>query len=104
MRRGDARVSMVMDHGRAGPPGAHGGSAGGVNKVSIVRAGVAYVPEHLSKDQDIEIHAGDVISVSTPGGGGFGEPAERPAAERARDVALGYYSADDAQRLFGATA
>ena len=104
LRRGDARVSMVMDHGRAGPPGAHGGSAGGVNKVSIVRAGVTYVPEHLSKDQDIEIHAGDVISVSTPGGGGFGEPAERPAAERARDVALGYYSADDAQRLFGATA
>jgi N-methylhydantoinase B len=104
LRRGDARVSMVMDHGRAGPPGAHGGGAGGGNKVTIVRDGVSYVPEHLSKDQDIEIHAGDVISVSTPGGGGFGDPAERPAAERARDVALGYYSADDAQRLFGATA
>ncbi len=73
LRRGDARVSMVMDHGRAGPPGAQGGGAGGVNKVKIIRDGVEYVPEHLSKDQDIEIHAGDVISVSTPGGGGFGE-------------------------------
>ena len=37
-----------------------------------------YVPEHLSKDQDIEIHAGDVISVSTPGGGGFGDAGRAP--------------------------
>ena len=104
LRRGDARVSMVMDHGRAGPPGTQGGGAGGVNKVRIIRNGAEYVPEHLSKDQDIEIHAGDVISVSTPGGGGFGAPAERSAAERARDVALGYYTAEESQRLFGAPA
>jgi N-methylhydantoinase B len=48
LRRGDARVSMVMDHGRAGPPGTQGGGAGGVNKVRIIRDGAAYVPEHLS--------------------------------------------------------
>ena len=99
--RGDARVSMVMDHGRAGPPGAQGGSAGGVNTVSIVRNGVAYVPPHLSKDQDIEIHAGDVIAVSTPGGGGFGAAGARPAAAVSRDVALGYYDAETASRAFG---
>jgi N-methylhydantoinase B len=104
LRRGDARVSMVMDHGRAGPPGTQGGGAGGVNKVRIIRDGAAYVPEHLSKDQDIEIHAGDVISVSTPGGGGFGAPAERTAAERERDVALGYYTAEESRRLFGTPA
>ena len=104
LRRGDARVSMVMDHGRAGPPGAQGGGAGGVNKVKIIRDGVEYVPAHLSKDQDIEIHAGDVISVSTPGGGGFGEPSRRPTADRTRDVALGYYSAEESQRLFGTPA
>src|SRR6476660_424347 len=104
LRRGEARVSMGMDHGRAGPPGAQGGGAGGTNKVQVIRGGVEYVPAHLSKDQDIEIHAGDVISVSTPGGGGFGTPAERSAAERARDVALGYYSAEESQRLFGTPA
>jgi N-methylhydantoinase B len=95
---------MVMDHGRAGPPGRQGGGAGGVNQVRIIRDGAAYVPEHLSKDQDIEIHAGDVISVSTPGGGGFGAPAERTAAERERDVALGYYTAEESRRLFGTPA
>ena len=39
LRRGEARVSMVMDHGRAGPPGAQGGSAGGTNTVAIIRDG-----------------------------------------------------------------
>ncbi len=102
LRRGSATVSMVMDHGRAGPPGAQGGSAGGTNKVSIVRNGIAYVPPHLSKDQDIEIHAGDVIVVSTPGGGGFGPASARPDAAVARDLALGYYNAEQARRAFGA--
>ena len=91
LRRGEARVSMVMDHGRVGPPGAMGGASGGVNKVQIIRNGVSYVPPHLSKDQDIAISAGDVICVSTPGGGGFGEPARRAAGAIHRDAAMGYY-------------
>jgi hypothetical protein len=62
-----------------------GGGAGGINKVQVIRDGVVYVPPHLSKDQDIAIHAGDVIAVSTPGGGGFGRADERPLAARERD-------------------
>jgi len=42
--------------------------------------------------------------VSTPGGGGFGEPGQRPTADRTRDVALGYYTAEESQRLFGTPA
>jgi N-methylhydantoinase B len=93
LRRGEARVSMVMDHGRSGPPGVQGGGSGGVNKVKIIRGGVPYVPEHLSKDQDIAIVAGDVICVSTPGGGGFGEAARRLGDAVARDLSMGYYPA-----------
>ena len=78
LRRGEARASMVMDHGRSGPQGALGGRDGGVNKVRIVRDTTAYVPPHLSKDQDIHLDAGDVIEVSTPGGGGFGDPFRPP--------------------------
>src|SRR5882762_7191570 len=36
LRRGEARVSMVMDHGRTGPQGVLGGKAGGVNTVSVM--------------------------------------------------------------------
>ena len=51
-----------MDHGRSGPPGALGGGAGGANTVVGHAGRRDYVPPHLSKDQDIEIGAGDVIA------------------------------------------
>jgi N-methylhydantoinase B len=101
LRHGDARASMVMDHGRTGPLGALGGADGAVNKVRIERGGTTYVPPHLSKDQDIEMQPGDRICVSTPGGGGFGDPLERDPRRVAVDVARGYYTAAQAEALFG---
>ena len=85
LRRGEARVSMVMDHGRTGPQGVLGGKDGGINTVEVSQGGKTYRPPHLSKDQDIEIGVGDVVRVSTPGGGGFGDPARRkPERDRPR--------------------
>jgi N-methylhydantoinase B len=101
LRRGPARASMVMDHGRTGPLGALGGSEGGVNKVALEVGGASYRPPHLSKDQDIQLSPGDCIRVSTPGGGGYGDPRRRDPAKVARDVARGYYSREEAERLFG---
>jgi N-methylhydantoinase B len=108
VRRGDARASMVMDHGRTGPLGALGGDDGGLNKVAIHRAsaihgddGEIYRPQHLSKDQDIELGPGDVIRVSTPGGGGYGNPFRRAPEKVAADVARGYYTLQEAERLYG---
>ena len=101
LRRGSARASMVMDHGRFGPNGALGGAKGGVNKVVVQRGDGDYHPPHLSKDQDIQLAEGESVRVSTPGGGGFGQPMERDPALVARDVVRGYYSADQAERLFG---
>jgi N-methylhydantoinase B len=89
--RGEARVSMVMDHGLSGPPGALGGEAGGCNVVRILRGGEVLTPEHISKDQDIVVKAGDVICVSTPGGGGYGLAQNRAPAALARDQAMGYF-------------
>jgi N-methylhydantoinase B len=102
LRRGEATVSMVMDHGRTGPQGVLGGAAGGVNTVEVSQSGKTYRPPHLSKDQDIHIGVGDVVRVSTPGGGGFGDPARRDPAAIARDVARGYYSEAEAGEKFGA--
>ena len=75
--RGSARASFVMDHGRVGPQGALGGGDGGVNRVEILRTdGSVTVPEHLSKAQDIPLGPGDRVRVRTPGGGGYGDPAD----------------------------
>ena len=101
LRRGEARASMVMDHGRTGPLGALGGGDGATNKVKVERDGVVYTPPHLSKDQDIILNAGDTVRVSTPGGGGFGNPLERDPHLVDRDVKRGYYSKDEAKEKFG---
>lgn len=101
IRRGEARASMVMDHGRLGPQGALGGADGGVNQVEITRRGESYRPLHKSKDQGIVVGAGDLIAVSTPGGGGYGDPLERNPEAVAADVAAGYYDQREARKLFG---
>ncbi len=101
LRRGDARASFVMDHGRFGPQGAAGGQDGGPNKITVWRDGVAHVPDHLSKEQDIPLKAGDRVRVQTPGGGGYGDPKARSADAVREDVRLGRYTAAEAATLFG---
>jgi len=100
LRRGEAQASFVMDHGRVGPQGALGGKDGGPNTVTVYRNGKAYTPVHLSKDQDIPIAPGDVVSVGTPGGGGYGDPLERDTSLVLRDVKRGYYTPAEARELF----
>ncbi|WP_417675092.1 hydantoinase B/oxoprolinase family protein [Pseudodonghicola sp.] len=101
LRRGEARASFVMDHGRTGPQGALGGGDGAVNHVTVWRGGEAYVPPHLSKDQDIPLGPGDRVHVRTPGGGGYGDPFARPTEAVRYDVEMGRYTAKQAAHLFG---
>ncbi|MEQ8966600.1 MAG: hydantoinase B/oxoprolinase family protein [Azospirillaceae bacterium] len=105
LRRGAATASFVMDHGRVGPQGVLGGGDGKPNRVEIRYAdGRVHVPPHLSKAQGVALAEGDVVAVWTPGGGGYGDPAERDPAAVARDVALGYYTEAEAAALFGPSA
>ncbi|MDF0600662.1 hydantoinase B/oxoprolinase family protein [Psychromarinibacter sp. C21-152] len=101
LRRGEARASFVMDHGRTGPQGALSGGDGAPNTVTVWRGGTAHEPPHLSKEQDIPLSPGDRVHVRTPGGGGYGDPLTRDPDAVARDVALGYYTAAQAKTLFG---
>jgi N-methylhydantoinase B len=101
LRRGEARASFVMDHGRFGPPGVRGGRDGAPNVVRVHIRGRTVVPEHLSKDQDIPLQAGDRVEVMTPGGGGYGDPGTRDPALVERDVRRGYYTREEVRALFG---
>ena len=102
--KGTARASFVMDHGRTGPQGALGGQDGGVNRVEVTQGGTSFVPEHLSKAQDIALTAGDRVRVRTPGGGGYGPPSDRAPEKVAEDVRLGRLTEEEAQRDYGKTA
>lgn len=101
LRRGEATASFVMDHGRTGPLGALGGQEGEPNSVVVWRDGTSHIPEHLSKEQDIPLRAGDRVEVGTPGGGGYGDPLQRPAETVLHEVRQGYYTAEQARDRFG---
>jgi N-methylhydantoinase B len=101
VRRGEALLSFLMDHGRFGPPGLFGGKDGAPNEVIVERQGVAYRSPHWSKDEDIRVVAGDSVHVRTPGGGGYGDPRTRDPELVRRDVMRGYISVEDAARDYG---
>jgi N-methylhydantoinase B len=80
-----------MDRGRFGPPGVEGGGEAKTTVARVLRTdGTELVPEHLTKDQDIEVGRGDRIVVELPGGGGFGPAPERDPELVARDLKAGY--------------
>jgi len=67
----------------------------------VLRGGEAYVPLHLSKEQDIPLAPGDRVWVRTPGGGGYGDPFKRRVEAVFEDVRLGRYSSAQAADLYG---
>ena len=101
LRRGSARASFVMDHGRFGPQGVLGGRDGTPNQVTVWQSGLPHTPEHLSKEQDIPLAPGDRVHVRTPGGGGYGDPMKRAPEAVLEDVRLERYTPDQAEALFG---
>ena len=47
------------------------------------------------------VPAGDRVVVETPGGGGIGDPKQRPRDKVARDVEYGIVTAEAAEKLYG---
>jgi N-methylhydantoinase B len=76
-------VSLLTERRQIGPPGREGGRAGAPGS-NLIDGEV--VGAKLSR----ELPAGSTITVRTPGGGGFGDPAERDerALDRDRDTGL----------------
>jgi N-methylhydantoinase B len=66
-----ARVALLSERRTAGPAGAAGGGPGSPGENVLIRAGVE---EPLPAKATFSVQAGDVISVRSPGGGGWGPP------------------------------
>ncbi|MET4698546.1 N-methylhydantoinase B [Constrictibacter sp. MBR-5] len=99
--RGEGKASFVMDHGVVGPPGMIGGGEGGRNEIEVCQSGTVTRPEHVSKGEGYPMRPGDWVQVRTPGGGGYGDPADRDPASLARDLKRGYFAAEEAARDYG---
>jgi N-methylhydantoinase B len=67
-----ARVALLSERRAAGPAGARGGAPGAPGENVLVRDGVE---ERLPAKTTFAVRAGDVLSIRSPGGGGWGVPA-----------------------------
>ena len=85
-----AEAFIFGERGKAPPQGIHGGQPALPNVFEYENEGQWLRPPMVSKMLGIHLRKGERVRLSTPGGGGWGEPADRSAAERARDAELGY--------------
>jgi N-methylhydantoinase B len=86
-----ATLTAQMDRFRFQPYGLAGGGPGAPGRLALIRDGVR--TELHSKVSNLPLRRGDIVRLETSGGGGFGDPGARDAAETARDRALGYVTA-----------
>jgi N-methylhydantoinase B len=97
----DGVVFSVRSDGHVlGAPGLADGGSGGTARL-LRNAGTAQEQELSSKTASITLAAGETIRLETPGGGGFGAPAERDPAALAADLRGGKTSLAKARQHFG---
>jgi N-methylhydantoinase B len=91
--------SILSDRAKFAPWGLSGG--GDARKAFYVLNPDTPRARELPSKITFELGEGDVVSVQTPGGGGYGDPRLRPAALVAEDAAQGRISAERAREVYG---
>jgi len=66
-----AQVALLCERRSGGPAGFRGGEDGAPGENVLIRGGVE---EHLPAKTTFAVDEGDVVSLRTPGGGGWGKP------------------------------
>ncbi|WP_226011386.1 hydantoinase B/oxoprolinase family protein [Halomicrobium salinisoli] len=79
----DASVSLLADRRRNRPYGLDGGEPGAPGDDRVVEGGQERSIEGMTA---LDLSPGDLLSVRTPGGGGFGPPEERSVEAIERDL------------------
>lgn len=93
---GRTEVALLGERGRFAPFGVAGGADGALNRFTWGNKGET--PPMASKIVGVSIGQGERVRLESPGGGGWGDPAARPQHAIARDIRLGYVSAEAAAR------
>jgi N-methylhydantoinase B len=66
----DAQVSLITERRRYAPYGLNGGGSGSVGENYLITAGES---RKLPGKGSFYVKAGDIVSIRSPGGGGFGK-------------------------------
>lgn len=99
----DADVFLLGERGKVAPFGVKGGQSAALNRFGWQTQDGWASPPLVSKVTDVRIKAGERVRLETPGGGGFGHPAERNRDALQRDLRLGYVSPEAAARDYALT-
>lgn len=97
-----AEAFLFGERGRHAPKGVAGGADAALNVFSYENEGSRMTPPLVSKMVGIKLKKGEAVRLETPGGGGYGPAQAREPALVARDVRLGYLTAQAADRAYGA--
>jgi N-methylhydantoinase B len=89
--------TILADRDRNGPWGALGGHDAGVAEYVLIRDGLE---TRLGSKSTTEVVAGDIVSIRSCGGGGYGPPEEREPSRVLRDVLEGKVSAERAREEY----
>ncbi|HID42045.1 MAG TPA: 5-oxoprolinase, partial [Pyrodictium sp.] len=94
----DVTVTVYAERHQLRPWGLEGGGAGAPFRSYVIRAGGEKV--ELLPKTTLRLGHGDTIYVETPGGGGYGDPCERPQELVERDIEDGKVSPEAARRSY----
>lgn len=98
---GTASYSLLSDGAVVPPFGVLGGASAAPVDSFVIRDGREMRFATPGKVGGFPMRAGDVVVLQSAGGGGYGDPLDRPADEVADDVREGYVTADRACALYG---
>jgi N-methylhydantoinase B len=96
----EVRFSMRTDKHAIEPFGCDRGLAGG-RGACVVNPGAVDEKRLPSRFGDYRLKQDDLLRVERPGGGGLGDPLERPVEKVLEDVRQGYVSPERAQANYG---
>lgn len=85
-----AEAFLFGERARFAPRGVHGGGDAAANHFSYQQDDGWHEPPMASKMVGIRLSRDQRVRLETPGGGGWGDPAQRSPELRARDLRLGY--------------
>ena len=91
LTEGEALLSLHSDRMKRAPYGLLGGGPGATAQW-ILNRGSANERVLSSKEAGIKLKAGDLLTIRTQGGGGYGEPGERDREAIERDLRAGKVS------------
>jgi len=97
----EATFSAHGDRHRSPARGAEGGLAGAVGRFLLMEPDGRPSRVLPAKVSNVQVQPNAIVSIRTPGGGGYGPAQARDRAALAQDIAAGVVSAEAARTRYG---